>query len=164
MGPLQLTIDSKPLIGLDSGKARALLCYLAVNGRIHSRQALAGLLWGELPEADARRNLRGVILKLRQLLDPYLHVTHQTVAFNQEADFWLDTAAFRTALSAGVNDGGALQTAVQLYRGEFLQEFYIRQAPEFEAWLQEQRTWFHNQAVTVHDQWGNYLLKQARYD
>ena len=164
LGPLQLTIDDEPLIGLDSGKAQALLCYLAVNGRIHSRHALAGLLWGELPEADARRNLRGVILKLRQLLAPYLHITHQTVAFNQEAPFWLDTQAFKDQALAGAGNEVALHTAVQLYRGEFLQEFYIRKAPEFEAWLQEQRTWFHNQAVTVHDQWGHYLLQQNLYD
>ncbi|MCA9899767.1 MAG: hypothetical protein KC433_16365, partial [Anaerolineales bacterium] len=71
LGPLHITIDDEPLIGLDSGKAQALLCFLAVNGRSHSRHALANLLWGELPESDARRNLRGELLKLRRLLEPY---------------------------------------------------------------------------------------------
>ena len=80
---------------------------------------------------------RGVILKLRQLLAPYLHITHQTVAFNQDAPTWLDTAVFRANVANDMNSDW--QTAVQLYRGEFLQEFYIRQAPEFDAWQQEQR-------------------------
>ena len=164
LGPLQITIDEKPLIGLDSGKAQALLCYLAVNGRIHSRHALANLLWGELPEADARRNLRGVVLKLRQLLAPYLHISHQTIALNQEAPYWLDTQAFRSGILAKAGDVAAWQTAVQLYRGEFLHEFYIRQAPEFDTWLQEQRIWHHNQAVTAHDQWSHFLLQQGRHD
>ncbi|MCP4415121.1 MAG: hypothetical protein GY805_00765, partial [Chloroflexi bacterium] len=163
LGSLQLTFDNEPLSELDSGKARALLCYLAVNGRNHSRQALAGLLWGELPEADARRNLRGVILKLRQVLAPYLHITHQTVTFKQTMPYWLDTEVFQTASSSGSNDGATLQTAVSLYRGEFLQEFYIRQAPEFENWLQEQRIWFHNQAIAIHDQWAAYLLAESSY-
>ena len=66
LGPLQISIDNEPLIGLGSGKARALLCYLAVNGRSHSRHALANLLWGELPDSDGRRNLRGELLKLRR--------------------------------------------------------------------------------------------------
>lgn len=164
LGPLQLTIDDEPLIGLDSGKARALLCYLAVNGRIHSRHALANLLWGELPESDARRNLRGVILKLRQLLEPYLQISHQTVALNPDAPIWLDVTAFREGLQAGGQQGTGWQTAVQLYRGEFLQEFYIRQAPDFDNWLQEQRTWFHNQAIMAHDAWATHLQAQGAFD
>jgi DNA-binding SARP family transcriptional activator len=163
LGPLQLTFDNEPLIGLDSGKAQALLCYLAVNGRIHSRQALAGLLWGELPEADARRNLRGVLLKLRQVIEPYLNITHQTVGFRQTMPYWLDTELFQAVSASGSIDGATLQTAVSLYRGEFLQEFYVRQAPEFEKWLQEQRIWFHNQAIALHDQWVAYLLQEGNY-
>ena len=164
LGPLQLTIDDEPLIGLDSGKARALLCYLAVNGRTHSRHTLANLLWGELPESDARRNLRGVILKLRQLLEPYLQISHQTVAMNPDAPVWLDAQAFREGLQMGNQPGAGWQTAVQLYRGEFLQEFYIRQAPDFDDWLQEQRTWFHDQAVTAHHAWAGHLQAQDGYD
>ena len=164
LGPLQLTIDDEPLIGLDSGKARALLCYLAVNGRTHSRHSLANLLWGELPESDARRNLRGVILKLRQFLEPYLQISHQTVAMNPDAPVWLDAQAFREGLQVGDKNGAGWQTAVQLYRGEFLQEFYIRQAPDFDNWLQEQRTWFHNQAVTAHHAWAGHLQAHGRYD
>ncbi|MAU00107.1 MAG: hypothetical protein CL608_23450 [Anaerolineaceae bacterium] len=163
LGPLQLTIDDEPLIGLDSGKARALLCYLAVNGRIHSRHSLANLLWGELPESDARRNLRGVILKLRQFLEPYLQISHQTVAINPDAPVWLDTAVFQSSLHTNAKDGAGWQTAVQLYRGEFLQEFYIRQAPDFDNWLQEQRAWFHNQAVTAHDAWASHLQAQEDF-
>lgn len=163
LGPLQLTIDDEPLIGLDSGKARALLCYLAVNGRTHSRHTLANLLWGELPDSDARRNLRGVILKLRQFLDPYLQVSHQTVALNPDAPVWLDTAIFQSGLHQNEKNGAGWQTAVHLYRGEFLQEFYIRQAPEFDNWLQEQRTWFHNQAIAAHDAWASHLQAQGDY-
>ncbi len=178
LGPLQITIDDEPLIGLDSGKAQALLCYLAVSGhfgrlnsveplsagRSHSRHTLANLLWGELPESDARRNLRGVILRLRQLLAPYLQISHQTVGLNPDAAVWLDTAVFQQTIHIGEKERGGWQTAVQLYRGEFLQEFYIRQAPEFDNWLQEQRGWFHNQAVIAHDAWASQLRQQSRYD
>ncbi len=164
LGPLQLSIDDEPLIGLDSGKARALLCYLAMNGRSHSRHALATLLWGELPDADARRNLRGVLLKLRQYLEPYLQISHQTVAIHPDAPVWLDAAAFREGIEAGSKEAAGWETAVQLYRGEFLQEFYIRQAPDFDNWLQEQRIWFHNQAIAAHDAWAGHLQQQGEYE
>jgi DNA-binding SARP family transcriptional activator len=81
-----------------------------------------------------------------------------------DAPVWLDTAVFQSSLHAEAKVGAGWQTAVQLYRGEFLQEFYIRQAPEFDNWLQEQRTWFHNQAVTAHHAWAGYLQAQGSYD
>ncbi len=164
LGPLQLTIDDEPLIGLDSAKAQALLCYLAVNGRPHSRHALANLLWGELPEADARRNLRGELLKLRRHVAAYLHISHQTVALHPDAPVWVDTAVFHQTLHTGEKEGAGWQTAVTLYRGEFLQEFYIRQAPEFDNWLQAQRSWFHNQAITAYDGWVAHLQAQGELE
>ncbi|MCB8948861.1 MAG: hypothetical protein H6653_12675 [Ardenticatenaceae bacterium] len=164
LGPLQVEIDNEPLIGLDSGKAQALLCYLAVNGRSHSRHALANLLWGELPESDARRNLRGVLLRLRQHVEPYLQISHQTVSVHPDAPVQVDTAVFQQAIRNGEKQGDGWQTAVELYRGEFLQEFYIRQAPEFDNWLQEQRLWFHNQAVAAHDAWATQLQMQHNFE
>ncbi|WP_420630390.1 BTAD domain-containing putative transcriptional regulator [Candidatus Leptofilum sp.] len=163
LGPLQISIADEPLIGLDSGKARALLCYLVVNGRTHSRHALANLLWGELPESDARRNLRGVLLKLRKFVEPYLQISHQTVGLHPEAAVWVDTAVFQQHLGMGERKAHDWQTAVQLYRGEFLQEFYIRQAPDFDNWLQEQRSFFHNQAIVAHHAWASQLLADAAY-
>ena len=114
LGPLQIEIDNEPLIGLDSGKAQALLCYLAVNGRSHSRHALANLLWGELPESDARRNLRGVLLRLRQHVEPYLQISHQTVSVHPDAPVQVDTAVFQQAIRNGEKQGDGWQTAVGL--------------------------------------------------
>ena len=41
LGPLQVTLDGKPVTGFESNKVRALLAYLVVEaGRPHSRDAL----------------------------------------------------------------------------------------------------------------------------
>ena len=58
LGATELAVDGRPLVGLASAKATALLIYLAVTGTAQSRSALAGLLWSDLPEATARANLR----------------------------------------------------------------------------------------------------------
>ncbi len=150
MGQLQLSLDERPLTELVSGKAQALLCYLAVDGRSHSRQTLSGLLWGELPEEDARRNLRGVLMKLRELLHPHLHITHQAIAFNNHSLHWLDVTTFRAQTN---HRPGSLPTltqlreAVALYRGEFLEDFYVRQAPLFEEWVVRLRRELHEVAL-----------------
>lgn len=138
LGPLQLRLGAEPVPGLISAKAQALLCYLAVTGRPHSRQALAGLLWGDLPEADARRNLRGEVLKLRQDLAPYLRVSHHTLAFNPDSPHRLDVATFKTAVPP-LASPFSLQQAITLYRGDFLEDFHLRQAAPFEAWVMGQR-------------------------
>jgi DNA-binding SARP family transcriptional activator len=149
LGPFQIEIDEQPLLTLVSGKAQALLCYLAVNGRSHSRQILAGLLWGDLPEADARRNLRGVLMKLRHDLTPFLDITHQTIGINQHAHYQVDVNRFRTLVEeGGINN---LQAAIALYQGEFLDEFYVRDAPDFEAWVGRQRTQLYQFATKAYD-------------
>jgi DNA-binding SARP family transcriptional activator len=68
LGGAELTVSGRPLVELASAKATALLVYLAVTGCGHSRSALAGLLWSDLPEATARANLRLVLTKLRRVL------------------------------------------------------------------------------------------------
>ena len=65
LGGTELAMGGRPLVELASAKAAALVVYLAVTGTGHSRSALAGLLWSDLPEATARANLRLVLTKLR---------------------------------------------------------------------------------------------------
>lgn len=133
---------------LDSltGKPLALLCYLAITRQAHARTTLAGLFWGELPETDARNNLRVALSKLRRDLDPYLRITYDTITFNQAAPHWIDVQQFEQMIQRP-QDEPALRQAVALYQGEFLQELYIRDAPLFEEWVTQQRNRLHHQAL-----------------
>ena len=97
LGPFAVRLDGEPITGFASDKVRALLAYLAVEGRRpHRRDALAGLLWPDYPDSDALASLRQAIHKLRQALSegaqpeqanhgvpfgapPFLLVTPQTV-------------------------------------------------------------------------------------
>jgi len=47
---------------------------------------------------------------------------------------WCDVAAFDRAV-----DGGALREALDLYRGQLLEGFFISDGPEFERWLESER-------------------------
>ena len=165
MGHLKLSQDGMPLIGLVSAKAQALLCYLAVTGRAHSRQALAGLLWSELPEADARRNLRGVIMRLRQYVELYLQITHQTLQFNPESAYWLDVEVLSnlTQTNGDVN-ASQLRDAVALYRGEFLEDFSVRDAPMFEEWLTLQRSRLRDLMLRAYFSLGMAYTAQGLYE
>ena len=50
LGGLRILRDGVPVTQFVSGKAPALLSYLAVTGRPHFRTALAGLLWSDQSE------------------------------------------------------------------------------------------------------------------
>src|SRR5262245_23863494 len=93
LGPLQVTLAGVPVAGFESQKVRALLVYLALNAeRPHARDALAGLLWPDQPDQDARNNLRQALANLRQALGdqraspPYLQITSTTLQFNRASD------------------------------------------------------------------------------
>ncbi|MDP9372641.1 MAG: SARP family transcriptional regulator, partial [Chloroflexota bacterium] len=137
LGGLRVSRVGRPVPGFVSAKAPALLAYLAVTGRPHSREALAGLLWGEGAEDDARASLRVALSNLRRLVGAHLTITRETIAFNGAAPCWLDVAVFLDQLHAP--DAARLRAAVDLYRGDFLAGFTVPDAPAFEEWVVGQR-------------------------
>lgn len=150
LGKPQISRGDAPLTGLVYNKALALLAYLAVTRRPHSREALAGLLWGEMPDAAAKANLRKILSALREVAGHALIIERQTVAFDTATAYWLDTEDFEARLRgpAGISDAARLlsekevrqlDAAVALYRGDFLDGFYVRSAPAFEEWVLSER-------------------------
>jgi hypothetical protein len=128
LGGAELAVSGRPPVELASAKATALLVYLAVTGTGHSRSALAGLLWSDLPEPTARANLRLVLTKLRRALPDHLEATRHTVALASGRPVWVDAVEV-ARVAAGERDGGELLAAVRLCRGEFLEGFGVPGAP-----------------------------------
>ena len=140
LGRPRIHRGGQPLTELVSAKAQALLLYLAFSGKTCSRSALAGLLWGDMPEETARANLRLALTKLRKFVGDHLHIGWQEIAFNPDLPYRLDAADFlRYASQPEKHPVEQLQSALNLYRGDFLDDFSLHQAPEFEAWALVER-------------------------
>jgi DNA-binding SARP family transcriptional activator len=145
LGGPWVMIDGTGLAGLAYRKSLALLCYLAVTGRSHSRDSLVGLLWAESTQANARASLRKVLAELRQQLPAHLLITADDVAFDRRAPYWLDVEALQQRLSAlprttlAVEEAAEVAQSVELYRGDFLEGFHVHSAPDFEEWVLLQR-------------------------
>ncbi|MBI3960158.1 MAG: tetratricopeptide repeat protein [Chloroflexi bacterium] len=107
----------------------ALLLYLACQGRAVSRDLLVELLWPERSQEQARANLRLALHRLRRQIDPFLTVTRQSVGLNFGAVIECDVTAFEKHLAAGQPE-----EATALYRGDFLDGFYLDDSPTFEQW------------------------------
>ncbi len=141
LGAPQILLDGAPLSGLTSAKAQGLLFYLAVTGRMHTRSASAALLWGDFPQASARGNLRKALQHLRRHLGAFLAIDRDTVALAPDADVWVDVTEFEAALQERevAEAWEPVRRALDLYRGDFLDGFYVRRAPDFEDWWLSER-------------------------
>jgi DNA-binding SARP family transcriptional activator len=105
LGSFQTTLDGRPVTDFVTDKTRALLAYLAVErDRPQRRESLAGLLWPDQADQDARRNLRQALFNLRQALGdsdeqhPVLHIDRNAVQFAPAADLHVDVDDFTRML------------------------------------------------------------------
>lgn len=183
LGSIQMTLDGHAL-AFESDKARALLIYLALAaGRPIRREALGALFWPEHDETSALQNVRKTLHRLRQTLrdgdatrEPFLLVTPQAVEFNVGSDFALDVALFQALLAETLRHrhrrlagcracAERLARALDLYRGDFLAGFTLKDSPAFDEWCALQREHLHGQALDAlghlaayHEQRGEYTM------
>ncbi|MCP4421785.1 MAG: SARP family transcriptional regulator, partial [Chloroflexi bacterium] len=142
LGEFAVRLDNTPVTNFYSDKVRALLAYLVVeDAQAQSRAKLAGLLWPEYPEKQARQSLRQALLHLRKALNdtkadpPQILADRQTVQLNPAIPIHSDIAAFEAAL----NKAGGAEEAVAAYRGDFLDGFFLNDSAEFDDWVVMQR-------------------------
>jgi DNA-binding SARP family transcriptional activator/pimeloyl-ACP methyl ester carboxylesterase len=127
-------------------KERALLIYLAVTSRPHTRMALATLLWPEHDERSALAALRRTIYQLKvDMGESVLEILPNLVRLHPDVPLWLDTQQFFNAmhhckghehppdapLAACV---AMLEDGVRLYGDDFLSGFSLPDSEAFDEW------------------------------
>lgn len=146
LGRLELTDSNGRELStvLAQPKRLALLAFLALPspGRFHRRDRLLAMLWPDADEPRARRALSQALHFLRASLGAGVLVGRgkEEVALDAR-EFWCDGAAFEQAL-----EKDDLPDALELYRGDLLDGFFVPDAPEFERWLEEERGRLRRQA------------------
>jgi predicted ATPase/DNA-binding SARP family transcriptional activator len=131
-GGLWLEGDGDPLTGAAAQRRRlVLLAALAAAGRNGmSRDAVIGLLWGEIDEARARAALSQALYALkRDTGQDELVLGHDVLSLNTDA-LRSDVSEFEHAIARG-----DLESAANLYSGSFLAGIHISDAADFEHWL-----------------------------
>src|SRR5712691_7067370 len=98
LGTPHLCLEDKPLTGFITKKAQALLIYLAVTQRAHSRDVLASLFWRDMPEWQAKKNLRNILPNLRSLVGSHVLITRHAVAFNRDSPYRIDVEVSQSTL------------------------------------------------------------------
>ena len=135
LGTPEITIDDQPVTGFVSKKARAALFYLAVTRQTQSREKLAAFLWPREPDSVGRTNVRDLVRNLRKTVGPYLDITRSTMALKPQAPIILDVHMLETAVATSPPNPNQLIQAVDYYRGDFLEGFFVDNSPPFEQWV-----------------------------
>lgn len=123
---------------LQQPKRLALLVYLATAtpGRPVRRDLLLARFWPDLDQEHARSALRRALYFLRQACGAEVLVGAGDEEVGVDPDrLWCDALGFDQAI-----DGNDLTQALELYRGHFLDGFYVQGAPEAEAWFDRERS------------------------
>jgi DNA-binding SARP family transcriptional activator len=174
-GQLDISVDGSSLSSRLPKKAAALVAYLALTGRVHTRQALSNLLWGESSEANARLSLRAALCALRRWLAPHLLITRQTIAFKSGSEHQVDVLTFVGATAGDVHRGvereplddsqaAGLRAAVDLYRGELMADWPVNGAPAFEEWLMLERQRLQELALRTLYRLSTHYARLGAYD
>ena len=112
----------------------ALLAVLAASGEDgRSRDQLLGLFWPEVSQPRARHSLQQLLYAIRSSLDESVFTGSNPLRLNA-AVVGSDIGDFIDALSRD-----ELEAAIELYRGPFLDGFWLGDAPEFEQWMEAER-------------------------
>ncbi len=133
--------DGERVTPRPGAKALALLAYLTLEPRPHSREALADLLWGESPEVEARASLRQALKQLRASLGGVVRCERRVVALAEPVR--CDITEF---LEKAERDPDA---AVAIDIPRFFAGFSIRHAPQFDDWVAGTRSSLLRRYVSV---------------
>ena len=125
-----------------SKKTRALLAYLAVTARPHSRDRLCAMFWA-VPD-DPRAALRWSLTRLRPLIDG--HDCRRIIADRENVGLDLgrvtvDILSLRNAARNGTvsMSTDALRQATEVLEGDFLEGLDLPDCHEFQSWCTWER-------------------------
>ena len=154
LGSFQASLNDNPITKFRSNRVQALLIYLAVEqaNTPHQRDKLLDLFWPGMPQKSAQNNLRQTIYQLRQAIPdhnniPFIIATRKTIQRNPDYPLHCDVTHFEALLT---QSNQAWTEAITLYRGDFLEDFYLPDAHTFEEWATRHRAAYRQQLFTVY--------------
>ncbi|HLJ69352.1 MAG TPA: response regulator [Chloroflexota bacterium] len=151
LGPFRVFLGTDVVLDEELGDARArtLLKYLIAEwDQPVQRSEILYVLWPDLDEDDAEKQLRSLLVSTKRMLgessghQPYIVESSGTICFNVDSDAWVDMHEFetqvRTAQDAQETGDvdlalGLFLSALALYKEDFLRENL------YEDWPSERR-------------------------
>lgn len=138
---------------VNSARGVACLAYLIYAGEGQKREFMADLLWEASSTQQSLGRLRELLYRVRKAI-PAVQTSRHTITFQADSGDFVDVLRLQAtlALTGGSQaDAAQLAAALQLYKGAFLDGFYLEDAPRFNEWLVVARERLHRQVVAAYD-------------
>ena len=182
LGPFQATRDGQPVVGFESNKVRALLAYLAIEAdHPHTREELAFLIMARparpgsaVKPAPGAGQFASNPMATKRLSRPSYSSTASSSSSMSEADCRLDVTAFAALLAASESHSHRraetckhcaqwLQRAVELYRGNFLEHFFVSDSDAFDEWALARREKMRHMVLTALYRLADFYERRGDY-
>jgi predicted ATPase/DNA-binding SARP family transcriptional activator len=159
LGPPHIELDDAEVV-VDTRKAVALLAYLALTGQRERRDTIAALLWPDYSQVNARASLRRTLSTMNKALrGRHLIIERETLELSTTG-LLVDVRLFKGYNDECLLHGHAasevcrscvspLTAAAELYRGDFLAGFTLRDSPDFDDWQIYQAESLHRDLATT---------------
>lgn len=161
----------KQILNIPRKLERAVLYYLgSTNTHMQPYDTISELFWGEFTKERASHNLSNVIYRINTFFKrqvdlslPLVVRKGDNVMLNPELPFYADTVVFERVweeVGKGFGAFNGVMEAVNLYRGDFLQGFYLDRVDGFfSEWLFFQREKFCNIYVSLLKRLADYYVE-----
>ncbi|MBS4536419.1 hypothetical protein GOQ29_12400 [Clostridium sp. D2Q-14] len=171
LGRVEILWQGESIIDKLSHKLIGILSYMAVNREnSFSRNKIANIFWDSSDSNSSRYNLRYNIWSLRKLFkdnnikqDIFI-ADKESIRFNEEFNIYVDAEDFQNRLDNFRADSiDNLEHIRNLYKGEFLEGFYIKDSSQFNDWLFYERERFQRDYINVLAKLQEYYKSTERY-
>lgn len=111
-------------------KAEALFYYVCVNKHVRREEAI-NIFWADTDEGTGRKNLRDAIYKIKlSTCDTIFSPSKTFIEFSENVNIEVDT------------DNLDVSNARNMYSGDFLLNFSVKNCYDFEEWMIEKRNFY----------------------
>jgi predicted ATPase/DNA-binding SARP family transcriptional activator len=124
LGPLEITSGGKPLVaeGRSSSRARELLAYLLVHPEGRTKDDVGLAFWPDATSEQVKNSFHVTLHRLRKLLGSADAIVADAGRYRVSVPHVADSQRFESEVKAALRsrDAGALESALGLYRDEYL--------------------------------------------
>ena len=175
LGSPRFELNGEP-IRVKNRRAMALLAYLAATPQSHSRDSLINLLWPDSDSSRGRTLLRTALYALNKAFkSDWLDADRDNIALNPDSDLWIDVDSFHNLLAQCRSHGhppseicpdclDPLTDAVDLYGGDFLTGFSLKDSVNFYDWQVSQTQSLHSDLTGALERLAPYLIEQKEFE
>lgn len=171
LGRIDILWQGQSILDKLSHKSIGILSYISGDrDKAYSRNKIANIFWDSSDSSSSRYNLRYNIWSLRKIfkstegkLDLFIS-DKENIRLNEEFDVYIDAEDFQKRIEKNLeNSIEELEKIKNLYKGEFLEGFYIKDSSQFNDWVFYEREKFQRNYIKVLSKLQNHYKSQGKY-